>query len=125
MATEERLVTESRDAGADLSSNQYLFHKLNTSGQVVICNSAGEDAYGILQNEPAAAGRAANIAKSGISKVILGANSLTPGMKIQTNASGKAIEAASADHVLGTLRLGGDTDEVGEIDLNSSHHILA
>jgi len=123
MSTEERLLTVTEEAGVDLSSSQYLFVKMSSDGQIDPCDTAGEDAYGVLQNDPDAAGKAATVAWGGVSKIVLGAT-LSPGAKVQTDANGKAAAAVSGDHVLGTLRVGGDADEIGEI-LLASHHIVA
>jgi hypothetical protein len=118
MSTEEKLLTVTEEAGADLSAKQYLFHVMSSDGQIDPCSVEGEVAYGVLQNKPDAAGKAATVAWGGVSKIVLGADSMTPGMKIQTSDAGKALEAAVGDAVLGTLRKGGDTNEIGEILLS-------
>lgn len=75
-------------AGADLSSNQYQFVKLNSSAQVVLCAAATDVPIGILQNKPKS-GQAADVMMSGISKVVASA-ALTVGNLVGTDSSGKA-----------------------------------
>jgi hypothetical protein len=94
-------------AGADLSSNQFLLHKINTSGQLVIAATRGERVHGVLQNEPAAQGRAASIAYGGLVRVKAG-GTFQEGVDLTTDASGQAIEATlSSDVVWGTSKEAG------------------
>jgi len=123
MAREESLISVSLEAGADLSAGQYKFVLVAADGQVDIVGSAGGDADGILQNDPAAAGRAATIGVLGISKVLLG-GTVAAGAKVQSDGSGRAITAATGDHVLGKCLVGGAVGEIGEV-LLVSKHILA
>jgi hypothetical protein len=55
-------------AGGDLSSSQYKFVKLNTSGQAVDIAAATDIPCGVLQNKPTS-GQAAEIMVAGISKI--------------------------------------------------------
>ena len=127
MATAQPLVAPlSLIAGADLSALQFTFVTLNSSGQVVGVTAEGGDAIGVLLNKPTS-GQAAEVHPMvGIQKVVAGAD-LTPGTKVKSDATGKAIlaTAASTDHVLGTLV--GDPGASGEIVevLLGSQHILA
>lgn len=75
-------------AGGDLSSKQYHFVKLNTSGQVVIVAAATDKPIGILQNAPASGG-VAEVMLAGISKVVADAD-LAIGDQIGTSADGQA-----------------------------------
>jgi hypothetical protein len=79
-------VDGTRPAGADLSSHQYKFVKLNSSGQVVICAAATDKPYGILQNKPTS-GQAAEVMKNGLSKMIMAAGN-TKGNVGGTDSSG-------------------------------------
>jgi hypothetical protein len=74
-------------AGADLSAHQYKFVKINSSGQCVLCAAVTDKPIGILQNDPPAAGVAANIMVNGISKLKAAAN-LAVGDQIGTDAAG-------------------------------------
>lgn len=124
MALQESLTTITLPASGDLSSSQNLFVDVNTSGQAAVVASAGAKGVGVLENDPAAAGRDAAVAIAGKAKVVCGA-AVTAGSKVQSDANGKAITAASGDHVFGvavsTTTAAGQYVEV----LLVSQHILA
>jgi hypothetical protein len=84
-------------AGADLSSYQFHPLKINSSGQLAVC-ADGEAAAGILQNKPAAAGRAGSLRVAGESFVVAGA-AITAGDELAPNASSRAHLATSGDEV--------------------------
>lgn len=87
-------------AGADLSSTgQFLFVKLNGSSQIVLADTAGEAALGVLQNAPAS-GAIARVRVQGISKVIAG-GSLADGAVLATTATTARAKAAVAGTVAG------------------------
>lgn len=100
-ATEEKLVTVTKVAGADLSAAQYRWVKLDPSneGAVILCGTAGENAIGILQNNPGQ-GQAATIAIGGISFLVAGGALNTIGTKLTTTNNGRAAAAASGNHAL-------------------------
>jgi hypothetical protein len=75
-------------AGADLSTKQYFFVKINTSGQAVLCSGATDKPIGVLQNNPES-GEEAAIVVIGGTKLVASA-SLDEGDLIGTAASGKA-----------------------------------
>lgn len=87
-------------AGQDLSSSQYYFVAVAADGQI---DPAGDGVYadGILQNDPDAAGKAANVQIAGISKVVAG-GAISVGDAVASNASGKAATAATGEVILGT-----------------------
>lgn len=61
------------EAGADLSADQYKVVALATDGQIDVAAAArGDIVIGVLQNTPSAAGQAATVRVSGVSKVIAG-----------------------------------------------------
>lgn len=112
------------EAGSDLSAGQFRFVLVASDGQVDLVASAGGDADGVLLNKPDAAGRAAEVAVSGIVKVVSGA-AVTRGDKVQSDAAGRALTAASGDHVLGkALTSSGAAGQLIEV-LLVNHHILA
>lgn len=83
-------------AAEDLSSYQYHFVKVNTSGQVRLLDSAAEIPDGVLQNAPAS-GEEATVRMLGISKVVANA-ALTEGTFIKaefvsSSDCGKAADA--------------------------------
>jgi hypothetical protein len=123
MATQASLICITREAGADLSAKQFRFVEIASDEQVDAVSSAGGSAIGVLQNDPSAAGRAATIAVAGVTKVVAG-GTVAAGNKVQSDASGDAILAASADHVLGRALTGGADGELIEV-LLLSQHILA
>lgn len=96
------------EASADLSANQFLLHQINSSSQLALSGAAGSG-Y-VLQNKPAAAGRAGNIQITGVTKVILGAT-VAAGAAVEANAAGKAITLAAGIKV-GRLITGGVLNDV-------------
>jgi hypothetical protein len=78
----------SLEAGADLSSKQYHFVKLDGSGNAVSCSAATDVPVGVLQNTPTS-GQAAEIVVVGLSKISSDA-ALSIGNLIGTSADGQA-----------------------------------
>ena len=99
MATQQHPICVTLIAGADLSAKQFFFVSVAADGQVDPTGD-GADAAGVLQNAPAAAGRAAEVAISGVVKVEAG-GSVTAGDDIASDASGNAVTAATGDQILG------------------------
>ena len=92
-------------AEKDLSTKQYYIVEISGDGpQVDVCDGAGDLPIGVLQNKPNAAGKAAEVAVSGICKVISdGTAAIATGETVGTNATGMAIKKSTdADFVLGT-----------------------
>lgn len=85
-------------AAGDLSAVQFKFVKMSTT-QVTTCGD-GQDAVGVLQNKPAAAGRAAQVCINGVTKVVAGAVT-TAGGYGASDSSGRAVDAVSGDYILG------------------------
>lgn len=97
------------EAGSDLSSSQFFFVSVSADGQIDATGD-GLHADGVLQNDPDAAGDAAEVAIGGIVKVICG-GAVTRGGAVASDASGEAVDAASGDVILGTaLETGTDGD---------------
>lgn len=87
-------------AGADLSTTgQYLFVKLSGSSTIVLADTAGEAALGVLQNAPAS-GAIARVRVFGVSKVIA-AGTLADGAVVATAATTARAKAAVAGTVAG------------------------
>lgn len=107
------------------SSGQYTFVNVNASGQAAQVSGSGGAAVGVLYNKPSGAGRAAEVAISGIVKIVAGGVLGTIGVKISSTAAGKAQLASTGHHVLGTLlETAGADGDIVSILLNSKH-ILA
>lgn len=124
MATVENYQAVTIEAGGDLSAKQYRFGLVASDGQIDAVSSAGGDADGIIMGKPDAAGKATEVAISGIAKVVVGTGGITAGQKVQSDANGEAIVAASGDHVLGKALATGAAGAVVPI-LLVSKHILA
>lgn len=124
MTTQELVQSITCEAGADLSTLQHHFVVMASDGQVDNVQSAGGDADGVLLNKPSAAGRAATVQVGGVAKVKAGSGGITRGQKVQSDATGKGILAASGDHVLGKALTTAAEDEYFSC-LLVSKHILA
>lgn len=96
MAFEGPRICVSLPAGGDLSAAQYRFVTLaNSSGVAVINRSTqGDRLVGVLQDKPAAAGRAGEVCIFGITKVVAGAG-ITAGQAVSADSLGRAVAVAS------------------------------
>jgi hypothetical protein len=108
-------VKASFTAGADLSSAQYKFVKLDADGNVVVAAATTDRPIGVLQNDPAS-GEIAEVTIAGGTKVKAG-GSVTVGNPLFTSASATAVTAtvggaASVFYVLGTAIGGGAANEI-------------
>lgn len=99
MAYDESIKCVTMIAGADLSTYQYRFVKLNSTAKTVVLCGDGEDAFGVLQDTPAS-GEACTVAVGGVTKVYSDA-SFNPGVAISSGASGIANTSANGDYMLG------------------------
>lgn len=95
MATEQSIWREPFEAAEDLSSYQYHYVVLNTSGKVRLPDSEDEVAIGILQNAPAI-GKAANVMIIGKSKCVANA-ALTIGTFVKPEYVGAADAGKAQD----------------------------
>ncbi len=80
------------EAGADLSADQFKFVKADSTADQVVLAGNGEAALGVLQNDPDAVGKAAEITALGVSKIFSGA-AVTFGAVIASDATGRAAAA--------------------------------
>lgn len=110
MATVQSQVCVSLEAGQDLSTQQFRFVTLASDGQV---DPTGDGLYatGVLQNAPAAAGHAASVAISGITKVVCGGN-ITRGNPVSSDSTGRAVAVGTGDVVLGQALETGSTGRI-------------
>jgi hypothetical protein len=92
-------------AGADLSTKQYTFVKLDSSGLAVAAAAATDIPVGVLQNAPIS-GQEAEVLVVGGTKIVAGA-AIGEGAQIGTSSTGKAVAlVAGTDttkYVVGTL----------------------
>jgi hypothetical protein len=117
MAYEENLDTLSAEAGSDLSTYQYRFVTRNNANQLAL-TGAGVAADGVLQNKPAAQGRAANIGIAGVSKVVTGA-AVAKGDQLMSDATGRGITQTGSNIILGkALDSSGSAGVIVPVQLN-------
>lgn len=95
MAREEALKCISVPANTDLSSYQYRFVTVNSSGNLALTGD-GANADGVLQDKPAAAGRPGSMAIEGVTKLIA-SGTITAGDDIASGASGVGVKATTGD----------------------------
>lgn len=81
-------------AAADLSTYQYRFVKITANNTVNVCGNT-EQAIGILQNAPTAAGQAARVRVLGVSRLEMSAT-IAFGDKVGSAANGEGV-AVTAD----------------------------
>ena len=81
------------EAGADLSSSQYYFVKLDSAGKAVVCSAVTDKPVGVLQNDPTS-GQAAEIVVVGLTKVSTNA-ALAIGDLVGTSNDGQAAAYVS------------------------------
>lgn len=127
MAYQENLEGVTYDAGEDLSSDQYTFMKLDATdpSRVVKQDTAGASCVGVLRTVADEAGKAVTVDGSSGSKVkVKAGGTVAAGAKVQSDATGRAITAASGDHVQGYALEGGVVGQTITV-LLLSEHILA
>jgi len=100
MATQGNQIRETMVAGADLSSSQWTFVKMNTTDRTVVAAGNGEAAFGVLINDPES-GAAATVVTHGRVIVEVGTGGLTAGDAVGIDANGEAVTAASTDIIVG------------------------
>jgi len=110
MATYNSQTCVTLEAGADLSSNQFHFVTMDSDGQLSV-STDGAASIGVLLNDPAAAGRAAEVCIGGLTRVEAG-GTVTAGAAVASNSTGEAITAGTDDIILGTAVTGGADGEV-------------
>lgn len=102
MATEQILQHISIIAAADLSTKQFTFVKMTSTG----ANTAGvgDTVIGVQRSgSSTVAGQPCQIAVAGQPKVLVGTGPINPGDKIKCDANGKAVTASAADAVAGNV----------------------
>lgn len=115
MANQEAMTRLTFEAGGDLSAHQFKFVTVAADGQVDLETDAGARVTGVLQNNPDAAGKAAQVAVSGRVKVVASAT-IAAGAEVATTNAGLAVTAAGATtQILGQCLVGGDAGEIVEV----------
>lgn len=113
MASQENFTAVTLEAGQDLSTKQYCFMTVAADGQIDP-TGAGLMAQGVLQDQPAAAGRAALVAIEGKVKVVCGA-AVTRGGPVASTSTGTATNATTGNIILGTALETGASGRIIEI----------
>lgn len=116
MATTQEQFCVTLEAGQDLSAKQFFFVSVASDGQI---DPTGDGAFavGVLQNDPDAAGKAAEVAIMGQTKVVAG-GTVAGGAEVASDAAGEAVTAATGDVILGTAIDGGADGEIIRIVFN-------
>lgn len=99
MALKESQVNVTLEASGDLSAQQYRAVVVDSNGQAAVAGAAVV-IDGVLQNNPAAIGRAATVAISGVVKMKCG-GAVTNGGPVTTDASGDIVNAATGNPIVG------------------------
>lgn len=112
MAYEESLTSISLPISASVATYQYRFLKTDAAGTVAPNTTSGGACIGVNQGKEATVGRPAQIAVSGISKVVLGAAASIAGINLMSDTTGRAILATTGKYIIGTLVTTGTTNDV-------------
>jgi len=112
-------VTQSRDnrtliAGADLSTSQFLFAKMDAAAKAVLAGD-GEGTIGVIA-VGAETGNACTITHSGKVMVKCG-GAVTIADDVAIDAAGKAVNAASGDIIVGRAYEAGVDGQIIAIEL--------
>ena len=111
---------ETFKANDDLSAHQWKFMVSSGSdSRVDIADTAAEKVVGVLQNKPAAAGRAASVRTRGVSRVRAG-GTIVGGGGIQTDASGTAIAITSGGQEVGQAKTSVASGGIFEMEITQS-----
>jgi hypothetical protein len=93
-------------AAADLSAKQYCADKMDDNRQIAANSAVTERPQGILQDKPAAQGRAGCVMLDGISKMVGGGN-LAKGDLVGVDAQGRAVAVVpgtdTTKYIIGTV----------------------
>jgi hypothetical protein len=93
-------------AAADLSAKQFRAVKIDANGQIAAISAVTDIPIGILQDKPAAQGRAGGVMLDGISKWVGGAN-LAKGDRVGVDSQGRCVAyVAGTDttkYIVGTV----------------------
>ena len=116
MATQQNIVSITLPAAGDLSADQWKFVTVNSSGQAALQTTVNGRVVGVLQNDPAAAGREAEVAVAGVVKVLVGATLIAAGDEVECTAAGLALTAAGAgSNIVGICLVGAAAGGLAEI----------
>ncbi len=100
MAVEKGLNPFTWEASASLATKQFYLVNQASDGQIQVVTTRGDFCMGVLQNDPAAEGRAANVQTLGgtITKVVASSTAATTvavGDKLIASVVGRAVKGAT------------------------------
>jgi hypothetical protein len=118
MATEKDLIIDgTHEAGADLSTHQHKFVKLDANNRVILCTALTDVPFGILQNKPDALGKGADVARFGTQVKVSADAALSVGDQVGPSADGQAdarvIGTDTTHYVVGIVT--GAVSNAGEL----------
>lgn len=100
-------------AAADLSTHQFKFVRMTATG-INITTANSQVAVGILQDKPNALDAPGAVMLDGGSKLVLG-GTVAAGDNVTSDATGRAVTAATGNQVLGVCVDGGAIGEIGTV----------
>lgn len=117
MATEYPGICRSYAANADLSTKQYFLVKRHTvAGQCALVAATTDLPIGLLQNKPAAAGRAAEVMMIGWSKAnVAAATDIAIGDKLGPDANGRLVQKTANNDIVSAIAEEAATAATGDI----------
>jgi hypothetical protein len=110
------------EAGADLSSSQYLFGIINSSGVVVVNTSAGGVVDGVIQDDPDTAGFAVTLECLGVTRCVAG-GTVTQGDLIMSDAAGKGVTATTTNYFRGRALTAAASGEIFALQLSPMGYV--
>jgi len=111
MALELRIWDMSLDAAGNLEDEQFHILQLSVEYTAAIASGGDEMLVGILQNKPDEEGKACEIRRVGISKVVCGGN-ISVGDEITSDADGHAATATEGQRYVGIALEAGVEDRI-------------
>ena len=115
MAVNNNQTCVTLEAGDNYAAKQFFFVSMSADGRIDPTGD-GAAAIGVLLNDPAAAGRAAEVCIGGVTRVECGTAGVTAGDEVASDAAGNAVTAATGDIILGTaLETGADGEVISII----------
>ena len=104
--------TVSIPASGDLSTKQYFLGTIDSNGQVAVTGAAAA-ADGVIQNDPAAQGRATSLlsTRGSVSKVVAGA-AVSAGAALEADSSGRVVTRSSGVRVGKALEPAGAAGDI-------------
>ena len=111
MATKQGLREISLQSAADLSTKQFHFGTVNSSGQIAVAGTDGRT-DGVIQGNVEVADRAVGVGINGVSLLAIG-GTITAGGTVKSDSAGKGVAGATNSRAIAlTSGVSGDIIEV-------------